>query len=348
MLVSNSKGENIIFLISQPRAGSTLLQLVLAGHPDIATTSEPWIALHPIYALKHNEANATYNSDLAYYALLDFLSQAGVDKGFYKQQLNAFLLSLYQQAIKYQNKKKFLDKTPRYYLIIPELIEIFPKAKFIILIRNPLAVLNSILKTWVKNDWFSLENFKNDLLVAPAKLVDSVKQYPDVCLPVKYEDFAADPKTTLESICKFLGISYLANMLDYGVRLNPEWKFGDSVGIYKASRPFTGSLDAWQRDLKSPQANLIALSYLEALGEALIRDMGYDYQEIKSLLAPVTTDGLPGNLIRWQTIMSNAELLTKAQQEVKTLLAEKSALLNSWSWRVTDPARAVYRWLTRK
>src|SRR3990167_3896480 len=120
-----SRGENLIFLISQPRSGSTLLQLMLSGHPDIATTSEPWIALHPVYSLKNSGIDTVYNSNLALSALRDFLKHNGVDEEFYKEQIASFLMNLYNLAIKHQNKKIFLDKTPRYYHIINEIMDIF-------------------------------------------------------------------------------------------------------------------------------------------------------------------------------------------------------------------------------
>ena len=49
MLGANYKGHDLIFIISQPRSGSTLLQRVLAGHPDVATSAETWLMLHPVY-----------------------------------------------------------------------------------------------------------------------------------------------------------------------------------------------------------------------------------------------------------------------------------------------------------
>jgi len=49
----NISGKNLIFLISQPRSGSTLLQRVTGSHSEIQTESEPRIMLHPRYALKH-------------------------------------------------------------------------------------------------------------------------------------------------------------------------------------------------------------------------------------------------------------------------------------------------------
>ncbi|HJP18766.1 MAG: hypothetical protein CMD96_06050 [Gammaproteobacteria bacterium] len=390
MIASN--GENLIFLISQPRAGSTLLQLMLSGHADIATTSEPWIALHPIYALRTSGIDTMYDSKLAHLALLDFLKQSGMDISFYKKQVASFLLSLYKQAIEYQKKKFFLDKTPHYCQIIPELVEIFPKAKFIILFRNPLAVLNSILKTWVKDDITHLGSYENHLMDAPRKLVDFTKEYPERCLKVKYEELVTMPEIVLKDICSFLDISYSDRMLEYDNRYNAEWKFGDQVGVSKTSRPIVESLDKWKKGYTSPQERLFALSYLKSLGPELIKVMGYDFNEIKSSInAPEV--GMQDKLISWSTLMSNTEGFSKTRLtremicqilsdenywskktddlnqcdenyewvkiikqaakrfqdlQIRSLLVERDALLNSFSWKITTPLRAIKRFFKEK
>ncbi len=306
-----SQEKNLIFLISQPRAGSTLLQLILSGHSDIATTSEPWVALHPVYALRNSGVDGVYDSKLARYALLDFLKQSGVDESFYKRQVASFLLSFYKQATEYQKKKFFLDKTPRYYQIVQELIDLFPEAKFIILFRNPLAVLNSILKTWVKDDPSLLGNYNYDLIAAPQSLLDFAKHHPDQCFKVKYEELVARPETVLKDICRFLGILYFDNMLNYSNSRYSEWKFGDRVGVHKASRPTVESLENWKKDFILPQERLFAMSYLKSLGPNLIKEMGYNYDEIESSIE-VPTD-LKG-LISWSTIMSDIEGFSKTKQ----------------------------------
>ena len=38
--------KNLIFIISPPRSGSTLLQRILNNSSEIETTSEPWFLLH--------------------------------------------------------------------------------------------------------------------------------------------------------------------------------------------------------------------------------------------------------------------------------------------------------------
>ena len=43
--------EDLIFVISQPRLGSTFLQRLLAGHPEVQTSAETWLMLHPASGL---------------------------------------------------------------------------------------------------------------------------------------------------------------------------------------------------------------------------------------------------------------------------------------------------------
>ena len=139
----NGLGSKLIFLISLPRSGSTLLQKVLNSHSDIQTKSEPWIMLHPIYALRQGGYSAEYNEQLAFKALGIFLRDLPNREETYIEGLRLMFSHIYSMALNELNSKYFLDKTPRYYEIIPELYSIFPEAKFVVLLRNPVAVLNS-------------------------------------------------------------------------------------------------------------------------------------------------------------------------------------------------------------
>ena len=299
-------GENLIFLISQPRAGSTLLQLMLSGSPDIATTSEPWISLHPFFALRELGINSVYNSQLAKTALLTFLKESGMNTSSYKNLIASFLTSLYDKAINHQGKKYFLDKTPRYYHIIDDLFESFPKAKFIILFRNPLAVLNSILRTWVKSDLSFLCYYIEDLIVAPKNLTHCIQNNLNNLFKVNYESLVVEPEITLMDLSRFLGIEYSKNMINYGWRLNSEWRLGDQVGIFNSTRPITDSINKWKDGFQTPQTVQFAFSYLDALGPTLIKGMGYDYDDIKSSISSHANHP-PDNLVSWTTIMNIME-----------------------------------------
>jgi hypothetical protein len=184
---THSLGENLIFLISQPRAGSTLLQRILNGHSDIHTTAEPWIMLHPLYALKKNGLIAEFDSNLARQGLEDFISQVPERQELYFKALRHMGCTLYNRMLEVSGKRFFLDKTPRYYLIIPELKKVFPKAKFIFLLRNPLAVLSSTLKIWFQNNPEILQKSPNylDIIQGPSHLIQGIQLLKEDALVVK-------------------------------------------------------------------------------------------------------------------------------------------------------------------
>ncbi len=64
-----------LFLLSQPRAGSTFVQRVLAAHPKISTASEPWILLPLLYSLRDEGIRAAYDHHQLVLAIEDFSRQ---------------------------------------------------------------------------------------------------------------------------------------------------------------------------------------------------------------------------------------------------------------------------------
>jgi len=168
-------GENLIFIISQPRSGSTLLQRILGGHPEIQTSAETWLLLHPTYALKKSGIETEYDSRFAAQGVEEFLINYTDGVEVYDDAIRQWANVIYGNALKKNSKIYFLDKTPRYFFIIPDLHRLFPKAKFIFLLRNPLAVLSSLLSTYVKDDWPVLSFFRHDLLHAPQLIADGIK-----------------------------------------------------------------------------------------------------------------------------------------------------------------------------
>ncbi|MEE9542776.1 MAG: sulfotransferase [Thermodesulfobacteriota bacterium] len=328
--------KNLIFLISQPRAGSTLLQLMLSEHPEIATTSEPWIALHPICALREQGMEAPYDASLAVKTLRSFLVQSGVDERFYKKQIASFLLSFYKQAAGDQKKGFFLDKTPRYYHVIEELMEIFPEAKFIILIRNPMAVLNSVLKTWIKGDLTRLVLYYKDLMDAPERLLGALKNHSGRSLKVVYEELVVSPERVLKEICGFVGIPYSVDLLEYSGKRSSGLKFGDPSGVHKTNRPNKGSLDSWKKGFVTPQERFLAMTYLERLGPKLVKEMGYDFDDMASFIEPPQESK---RLISWQEIEDDTE--SRKTLMLDDVRKERDALLNSFSWKITAPLRKI-------
>lgn len=277
-------GERLVFLISQPRAGSTLLQRILACHPEIHTTSEPWLMLHPLYALKQTAHHAEFDAGLASEALHAFLAElpAGEEAFFESVRLSAW--HLYSQAIEAAGARYFLDKTPRYFLILPELLRTFPKARFILLLRNPLAVLTSVLRTWVGDEPQLLRRFGQDLLDAPRLLAEGADLLGPNHIIVHFERLVSEPNEAVREICRHLDVDFLPEMIEYGEHKLPKWQFGDQQQVYGHGQPVAQKKEAWQSALDTPQNWRFANDYLRFMPSQVLARLGYDREQLNGIL----------------------------------------------------------------
>jgi hypothetical protein len=307
-------GQNLIFLISQPRAGSTLFQQMLAKHPDIHTTAEPWTMLHSVYGLRKQGYEAEYNAQSAWLAVNDFIQQLPDQRASYIEGLRLMHTHLYNAALTGTGCSYFLDKTPRYYHIIPELYEIFPEATFIFLLRNPLAVACSVMDTWVKGKWFKLHKYRADLLDAPQRLVDGMQRLGDRHLVVNYDQLLLDPDAVINDITQHLAqpsancphdsvlgsprhasltsieqderdASTTSSSVTLKAPVSREgFGYKDQGHVFFQGAPDKTNRNKWIRHLQDPQKWRLLNDYYHALGEDTIRALGTDPAELKSLL----------------------------------------------------------------
>jgi len=278
-------GNNLIFLISQPRAGSTLTQKMLGSHPMIHTQSEPWVMLHPLHALKPDGLVAEYDASLYAKGLEDFIRTLPGGRSQYVTKMAEVYRSFYTGIATSAGKPLFLDKTPRYYLIIPELAELFPDARFIFLWRNPMAVLGSIVNTWVKRDWYRLSEFKYDLLHAPELMLQGRTLLSKNAYHIQYEQLLASPEATLQAACQFLDIPFEPEMIEYGNKQSAEWQYGDKGTVNEKSRPDQQHAEQWHKSLNDPQHWRVMHEYLLTLGEEKMEQMGYSYSDTEQALS---------------------------------------------------------------
>lgn len=288
--------NNLILLISQPRAGSTLTQRILGGHPEIHTISEPWIMLHPLYALRSVGYQAEYSIENSKRALDNLLSLHPNGDEAYFQAVRQMALGLYGGCLEASGKPYFLDKTPRYYYILPELYRTFPNAKYILLLRNPLAVFCSIFRTFIQEHWWRIQYYQDDLLRAPNLIAQGLHDLQSSSVVLRYEDLLLHPEEELRKVCHFLDIPFDINILKYGQSDLEKWQFGDQSLVYQASKPVSQHCDRWQDDLQNPIIWQAASNYLEFLGEDLLTCLGYSYGKLRDGVAkqrPKTQVALP-------------------------------------------------------
>lgn len=279
------EGGGLLFLVSQPRAGSTLLQRMLGANPDIFTIQESWIALYPLLALTMDGVSTSSYLMGESYLRAQFLESLEGGRNNYLFGLREMLTYLYNRALLPNNQKLFLDKSTRYHLILPELLDVFPKAQILILFRNPLAVLISMITTWTKDNWFGLSQAQVDLMEAPRRLQSAVKDWPSRFITLRFEDLVSYPRETVDLLCDRIGVPFREEMLHPGAAPLPVWTFGDQKSVYRYDSPREERKDAWQTFLEHPQVWRFAADYLASFKKADLKRMGYDKDELSSILS---------------------------------------------------------------
>jgi hypothetical protein len=201
-----------------------------------------------------------------------------------------------------------------------------PHAKFIILFRNPLAVLNSILKTAVRGRWLLLANHRRDLLRAPRLLFEGLELLEDRAYALHYEALVSHPQAQIVELCAWLGLDYHPQMLDYGQAPPPQGAMGDSSTVNKLNRPTADRLNQWQDLAAQPQTLHIAQQYLQTLGPDLLQKIGYSYDELSRPLGTEAPDQA-GLEITWQQIFEPDQSMSKQQKAAALAMLEKRRLV---------------------
>ena len=199
--------DDPIFIVGLPRAGSTLLEQILASHSLVDGTTE----LPNIIALAHRLNGRRFVEEEARYpAILAELS-AGQLQGF----ADAFIE---QTRFHRLGAPHFIDKMPNNFLHIGLIHLILPRAKIIDARRHPMACCFSGFKQlFADGQEFSYGQHEIARYyrgyVALMEHWDRV--LPGTVLRVHYEHVVADLEGQVRRILDFLGLPFEQNCLDY-------------------------------------------------------------------------------------------------------------------------------------
>ena len=270
------EGRNLIFILSTPRAGSTLLAALLGNHSQILCPPEPWLLLS-LSAIRTSDNDAViisqYDHELARKALHEL-----ADDELFCQAANTFAVTIYNSLLDQAGKQVFVDKTPRYYHILPWLEALFPLARKIWIKRNPLDVVASR-----KSRGFTIEESVGDALspysfdttIGFALLASYFEADTPTKNTIRYEDLVQDPVPHVKAICEFIGLPFEENMLDYGANRDLMTTYANAAmgdeRLLEHGRPHTHSIGRW-RDLLIPRE---IREVLQTLGRNLFVRLGY-------------------------------------------------------------------------
>lgn len=268
-----------VFLVGCPRSGTTLLQQMLDAHPALAIAPETFFVrrfLKTRDTFEHDWQSGGRDRllsawrrapEFAEMALDDAAIAASVEPASDVVDAFARLLSRFAQA---SGARMVGEKTPNHLLYMRSLEQAFPGARFIHILRDPRAVVDS----WRHVPW------SNGTPAADAevwrKYMQAAREKPPRdrrrLLTVRYEALVLDPAAQLRRVCDFLGLPFDDAMLRHHTRshttvnaLREPWKAAALAPIS------TASIDAW-----SEQVDGTTLCAIEAVTWFEMRRLAYE------------------------------------------------------------------------
>ncbi len=307
------KNPQAIFILAPPRSGTSLLSLMLAGHPDLIAFNE--LKLLGFDSLK--ERNAAYvgkfslwqegairavmtlkkcTVDAARNIIDDFEKKGTTTKDFYYQ--------LQQWA----NPKTIVDKTPAYALdsqSLQKIVQDFERPLFIHLTRHPLSTVNSFEKYHMEQVLYLKDHPYNSKELGELIWQEShrnisnfLKNIPQVQqVRLSYEDLVAQPELTIQALCTQLGLSFHPNLLKPYENITAK----SIDGIHEDSRSMSDSNLLKFNRIQARKAEewkaILKTDFLTSSSWQLADQLGYDLPVEKGSLAAKKQDFVKGDKI---------------------------------------------------
>jgi hypothetical protein len=210
-----------LFIIGMQRSGTKLLRELLNGHPQISIPSvetnclpywfKMWndfgdlsnpanfakfyrhVARHPYFIYTKNQTGPII-SEQQWYQFCRGYTLAEVFEALIRHDAN----------VEYDSNTIWGDKSPSYITQLPLLKQIFPKARFIHIIRDVRDYCLSLHKAWKKNMLRAAQRWADNVMQPPL----DAQHFPENYLEVKYEQLLYEPEQELKRCCTFLGVPF--------------------------------------------------------------------------------------------------------------------------------------------
>lgn len=250
--------SRLIFIGGAPRSGTTLVQRILASHSSVY--GGPEFDLVP-EIVKLRDA---FHYSVGIGRISKYLAHDEVDDLFAR-----FIESTFSYKLaKVPGKTCISEKTPSNVLVFSELAQMFPDAHLVFVLRDPRAVVASMLQVGerYRSEGKKGPDFTRDVQSAVAYINEcwaagsaAVQNHPNVHV-VYYEDVVVSPEATIKVLMEKLGMPFEPGMIEMKEYEASESK-GDEKHWYskeKLQAPITAdSLDSWRHQINAYQNYLV-------------------------------------------------------------------------------------------
>ena len=199
--VPDERRRSPVFLVGFPRSGTTLLDTMLMGHPDVQVLEE-----QPPLRLTEERLGGIER--------LPELESCEIEA------LRDFYFERVGECGGLRPGALLVDKSPLHMNKVPLIHRLFPDARFILALRHPCDVVLSCFITGFRlNDamanFISLETAADYYDLSFGHWSNCAEVMPVAVHPVRYEDVVDDPEGQLRPLLTFLGLEWQPEVVDH-------------------------------------------------------------------------------------------------------------------------------------
>ncbi|MGD2087795.1 MAG: beta-ketoacyl synthase N-terminal-like domain-containing protein [Candidatus Aminicenantes bacterium] len=294
---AGSKNSPMIFIFSAARTGSTLLRVILAGHPGLFAPPELNLLSYDHLEQRRETYTEGFNTFLqgTLRAIMEIkgasVEEAGkIIKELEDQQVPTW--EFYRLMQQWLGDRRLVDKSTAYALNREtlKLAELyFQQPLYIHLVRHPYGTIRSYEEARI--DLFMNAQLRENLTFTPRQLgelnwtisnlniIEFLKDIPrerQYCL--KFEDLVHHPKDTIRGLCQFLGVEFVPEML----QPYKERKLRMTDGVYNGGMMLGDMKFHQHRDISTGPAESWRSHYKNDFWADMTREIAtfYGYQSI--------------------------------------------------------------------
>jgi omega-hydroxy-beta-dihydromenaquinone-9 sulfotransferase len=261
--------QRAVYIVGNSRSGTTMMGRVVGNHPLVHTFPE----IH--YFEQHRIGNG--NSEIKSHQVVELASRLlriasegyytkgpinkyynGADQlinGLVDPTSDAVYKRFMEHVVNTKEKAIACKHTPQNLFYIEEILSLFPDARFVVMMRDPRAVLLSQKRKWRRaalganfipafETWRARINYHpltiSKLWNAAARETMKWHHHPQVKV-VRYEDFVTNPQRVTQDLCNFIGIDYKEGM-------ERVQKVGSSVVADETQQGMRADSQHWKHD----------------------------------------------------------------------------------------------------
>ena len=279
----DASNHNIIFIGGSPRSGTTLMRVMLDAHPLIRCGDETRIIPRFLKYIRNEFKSSTETK---------ILEEARITKELINKAASSFILEILKSHSNYSTN--LCAKDPTTFLDIEYLAHLFSNSKFILMIRDARAIINSVHLRGITVGGF-VQNFKENFKIWNNLIEEMysqcVKVRPNRCMMVYYEQLILHPESQMKQIFKFLNVTW-----DQAV-LNHEKYIGNQISISEYSKSADQVIKPINLDGLYSWVGQIPQDVLDEIDvlAPMLKKLGYDTQ------SPTPNYGDADNIVIYNT-----------------------------------------------